>query len=118
MNKRWLLAAAVLAAGCTVGPDYRRPEMDLPQSLGLAQSPKPAPQRWWALFGDPVLDALEDEALARNRDLLAAAERIEQARAQLGIARAAQWPAAGVEATRSRDRASQLGAFPIPPEFV
>jgi multidrug efflux system outer membrane protein len=111
-------AVALLLSACTMGPDYKRPEVSLPQDLGLAQSPNPAAQKWWALFGDPVLDRLVDEALAKNRDLAAAAERIEQARAQAGIARSAQFPVAGVEATRSRDRSSQLGAFPIPPEDV
>ena len=112
------LVAAFVVSSCAIGPDYKRPDVDLPQNLGLAQSPNPPAERWWTLFNDPVLDALVDEALAKNRDLLGAAERIEQARAQLGITRAAQWPSAGVEATRSRDRSSQLGSFPIPPEFV
>ena len=118
MTKRLLLAAAFLAAGCSVGPDYRRPEVDLPKDYAVAQAANPAAERWWTLFGDPVLDALVDEALAKNRDLAAAAERIEQARAQVSIARSAQLPSAGVEATRSRARSSQLGSFPIPPEFV
>jgi multidrug efflux system outer membrane protein len=113
-----LLASLLLLGACTFGPDYKRPDVELPVTLGVAQSPNAPAPRWWSVFGDPVLDALVDEALERNRDLRAAAERIEQARAQLGITRAAQFPSAGVEATRSRDRASQLGSFPIPAEFV
>ena len=113
-----LIAVALVVAGCSVGPDYKRPDVDLPKDLAVAQSASPASQRWWALFGDPVLESLVDEALAKNRDLASAAERIEQARAQVSIARAAQLPSAGVEATRSRSRSSQLGSFPVPPEFV
>src|SRR4051794_23836947 len=108
-NPALFLAVALLLSACTLGPDYKRPEVDLPATLGVAQSAKAPAERWWSLFGDPVLDALVDEGLANNRDLRAAAERIEQSRAQLGIIRAAQFPSAGVEATRSRDRASALG---------
>jgi multidrug efflux system outer membrane protein len=104
--------------GCTVGPDYKRPDVDLPKEYGVTQSTLPAPQKWWLVFNDPVLDRLEEEALAANYDLRAAAQRIEQARAQVSIAHGDQLPSAGVEASRARARASQLGTFPIPPEFV
>jgi multidrug efflux system outer membrane protein len=111
------LAGFVLAA-CTVGPNYSRPEADLPKGFGVTQSPLPPAERWWTLFNDPVLDRFVDEALAANHDLKAAAERIEQARAQLAITRADQLPSAGVEATRSRTRSSALGSFPLPPDFL
>jgi multidrug efflux system outer membrane protein len=65
-----------------------------------------------------VLDRLVDEALAANRDLRAAAERVEQSRAQFVIVRAEQSPNAGIEANRSRDHASSQGPFPLPPEFI
>jgi multidrug efflux system outer membrane protein len=113
-----VLAAALLLTGCTVGPNYTRPEVDLPKDFGVAQTPAPAPERWWALFNDPVLERRVDEALAANHDLKAAAERVEQARAQLAIARADQLPSAGIDASRNRNHASQLGSFPLPPEFV
>src|SRR5688572_29054767 len=100
--------AALLLAGCTVGPDYVRPDAELPQTLGVPQTAVAAADQWWKLFQDPVLDRLVEETLAYNRDLRAAAERIEQARAQLGLARAEQWPEAGVEYTRSRNRTSAI----------
>ena len=109
---------SALLVGCTVGPSYTRPEVDLPKDFGIAQAPTPAPERWWVLFLDPVLDKLAEEGLAHNRDLRAAAERIEQARAQLGISRSDMWPDAGVEAQRSRTRSSELGSFPLPPEAI
>jgi multidrug efflux system outer membrane protein len=118
MIKHGIAAVALLVAGCTVGPDFKRPEVDLPQDLGVVQSPAPAPERWWVLFNDPVLDRLVDEALAANRDLRAAAERVEQSRAQFVIVRAEQSPNAGIEANRSRDHASSQGPFPLPPEFI
>ena len=118
MKRLALLTAAALAAGCSVGPNYTRPDVDLPASLGVAQSPQPPAERWWALFRDPVLERAIDEALAHNRDLRAAAERVEQARAQLGIARADQRPDAGLEASRARNRSSERGGFPLPPEAI
>ncbi len=110
--------ATMLLAGCTVGPDYKRPDLDLPKDFGVAQAPLPPAQRWWALFHDPVLDRLVDEALAANHDLRAAAARVEQARAQVAITRADQLPSAGIEASRSRSRASSLGSVPLPPEAI
>lgn len=112
------LAAAALVASCTVGPDYERPAIELPASFDVPQARIAAPGRWWALFDDPVLDRLVDEALAANHDLRAAAARVDQARAQLGIARSDQLPDAGIDARRSRDRASQLGSFPLPPDAI
>lgn len=111
-------AALVLLAACSTGPDYARPDVELAVDYGVAQSPQPPAERWWTLFGDAVLERMVQEALAGNHDLRAAAERIEQARAQLGIVRADQRPDAGVEASRSRNRASQLGGLPLPPEAV
>ncbi|MEO7742576.1 MAG: efflux transporter outer membrane subunit [Usitatibacter sp.] len=116
--RRLLLVSALLLGACTVGPDYRRPEVELPKDFAVAQASVPASERWWAVFRDPVLDKLLEEGLAHNRDLRAGAERIEQARAQLGITRSDMWPDAGVEAQRSRNRASALGSFPLPPEAI
>lgn len=117
---RPLLAATLagLLGACALGPDYERPAVELPESLGTPQASTPAPQRWWALFGDAALDALIAEALEANRDLRAAAERVEQARAQLEVARAEQIPTARVEASRSRDKATELGSFPLPPDAI
>ena len=108
------VVVAAALAGCTVGPDYVRPEADLPKDYAVAQSPSAMAKRWWTLFDDPALDALIAEALASNRDLAAAAQRIEQARAQVVIVRADQLPAAGIDGSRSRDRSSEMSAFPPP----
>ena len=108
----------LLLAACAIGPDYQRPEVDLPKDLGVTQSQAQAPGKWWALFNDPVLDKLVEEALAANRDLRAAAFRIEQARAQFTIARASLSPDAGVEFNAARTRSSEQSNFPVPPEFL
>ncbi|MGZ5045768.1 MAG: efflux transporter outer membrane subunit [Usitatibacter sp.] len=110
--------ATMLLAGCTVGPDYKRPELDLPGDFGVAQAPLPPAERWWTLFNDPVLDQLVEEALAANHDLKAAAARVEQSRAQVAITRSDQLPSAGIEASHSRSRTSALGSVPLPPDLL
>jgi len=118
-----ILVLAFFVAGCTIGPDYKRPEVDLPKEYpGTQATTATAPagvDRWWTLFDDPVLDRMVDEALAANHDLRAAAARIEQARAQFTVTRSDQFPVAGIEAERSRTRASEkAGGFPLPPEAI
>lgn len=60
---------------------------------------------WWKVFGDPVLDALVDRALAHNSDLLLAGARLEEARATLSASRATEYPTLNLQvpfqATRS-----------------
>jgi multidrug efflux system outer membrane protein len=92
--------------------------VDLPKDFAVAQSQVPAAERWWTLFRDPVLDKLVDEALAANRDLRAAAYRIEQARATVTITRASLSPDAAVTYDASRSRSSEKGVFPPPAEFL
>lgn len=82
---------AVLVAGCTVGPNYRRPPAlsgaTPPPALARGEEASyaaaPLPPKWWRLYDDPTLDALEENALARNTDLRVALASLEQARAAL-----------------------------------
>jgi multidrug efflux system outer membrane protein len=113
----WTLAALALAS-CTVGPEYQRPQVDLPAEYAVAQAATPAPEKWWAVFQDPVLDKMIDEALANNRDLKMAAERIEQSRAQVMVARSGLWPDAGVRYDGSRSRSSEKTSFPPPSDAI
>jgi multidrug efflux system outer membrane protein len=93
-----LAAIGLLAAGCTVGPDYRRPEATVPveyRGLGPANPPGAGSLGdlpWWDLFGDPVLQELIHEAIRQNYDLRVAAARILDARAQVTVARSFQFP--------------------------
>ncbi len=114
------LAALPLAACVTLGPDYQRPEPELPAAYSQAASPGAVPDAWWALFGEPVLDGLVKEALAANQDLAAAAARVEEARALAGLARADRFPEVTGQAGGSRTKFSgDSGQFPpgIPLEF-
>lgn len=132
--KPWpvLIAAGALLAGCTVGPDFVRPADALQGAVLQARddhadpapvSPAAVPADWWRLLDDPVLAGLQERAQAGNLDLQAAALRIEQARAQLGIAAAQLLPSVGVGASHARERLSEhgkfaaLGAPPGPSDF-
>lgn len=95
-----LLAVSALS-GCTAGRDYTRPEMALSATYH-APVPIAAPDaRWWRRFGDPVLDALVDMALAQNLDIAAAAARVSQARAAVDASGAALLPQIDLAASGS-----------------
>lgn len=111
MNKTYLSVAisAALLAGCAVGPDYQRPALELPATVGnaLVAGPAQAGQPWWKVFRDPALDKLIEEAVAHNTDILTAAARVTEAEAQLGIARSDQFPTFYATAGRTRAHSSQ-----------
>jgi multidrug efflux system outer membrane protein len=117
-----ILLVASAAAGCTVGPDYKRPIVTVPDTYRGAAALEPtapnavpiADQAWWEVFQDEQLQGLIRTALQQNFDLRIAATRILQARAQLGITRADQFPTvdAGASATRSRVPKSTV-PFPL-----
>jgi len=106
---------AACLAGCAIGPDYKRPETpDVPQyrvdagALTIA-----ADSAWWDGFGDPVLDALVYAALRNNYDVRIAAERIEQFRGQLAIARAGFFPQVNLSASAARQRIGTFNGTPL-----
>lgn len=114
-----------LVAACSVGPTYKRPDVDTPTAFkeapiaaseaGTWKSAQPsdatARGQWWTIFGDTALNTLEDEALQANQDLKAAAARVRESRAGLNAARSAWFPEldAGFGPTRERvSPASQM----------
>lgn len=104
MRTRILLVSLALLAlsACKVGPNYSRPKLDVPGDYrGLppdasGQQPPATPNfaemKWAEVFHDEVLQGLIKEALANNYDMRIAAARIMEARANLGITRADQFP--------------------------
>src|SRR5580704_4540770 len=106
--------------GCTVGPNYKRPAVDVPgEYRGVApdasdksyaqpepripQQPETQPtaqslgdEKWWEVFQDKELQNLIRTAFENNYDVRIAATRVLQAQAQLGIVRADQFPSLGV----------------------
>ena len=116
-----LMGAAVLGiglAGCAaVGPNYSRPALDVPASIGISGSSTPTPAAgviapvdvltWWQSFQDPALNALMTEATANSQDLLLAAGRIAEARASADITNAERYPSVDLVANASRNRSSR-----------
>jgi multidrug efflux system outer membrane protein len=132
-----VLAAIAGLAGCTVGPNYKRPAVDVPLAYRAAtadapagdhpKSDQPAPQstaaaptpvkslgdeRWWDVFQDRELQNLIRTALKNNYDVRIAATRVLQAQAQLGITRADQFPTLGVGGNIESQQNPKLGPIP------
>ncbi len=110
-------ALALVLAGCVTAPDVRGPSFASPdaalrsRATVVANEPalveEPAPTEWWQLFGDRTLSALQAEAAGSNLDLLAATARIEESRAQLGLANAARRPQLSADASYARSALSE-----------
>jgi outer membrane protein, multidrug efflux system len=105
-----LISAALMLAGCTLGPNYQRPELPVPpafRSVGPENATGPGSigdLAWWALFQDDVLQSLIRTALAANYDVRVAATRILDARAQVTIARSVQFPEVRASGSSSYSR--------------
>jgi multidrug efflux system outer membrane protein len=117
---RVALVVLCLASACALGPNYRRPEVQTPAETrgqhGPADPASLADLPWWAVFRDPVLQALVTDAIAHSHDLAAAAARVEQARNQIAIARADLLPQVSYNGEATRERAFVPG-FPANDEF-
>src|ERR1700755_677499 len=89
------LALAASLGGCMVGPNYKRPDSDLPPpySEPAKAGPISVPQKWWTLYNDPLLDELIASGLERNADVREAAARVEEAEAVVSPGRGAFFPA-------------------------
>ena len=100
-----LLPLAFLAGCTTVGPDYERPQVELPKEYPAAASvTQVSLAQWWKLYRDPALDALVEATRRSNAELRFAAARVRESEAVLREASAAFFPEVlgGYSATRSR----------------
>jgi outer membrane protein, multidrug efflux system len=96
----FILVAALMLSGCTVGPKYHRPVVQTPTAFrdsGESQQAQVQVESfgdlpWWQVFHDPYLQELIRTALKQNYDLQLAVERVTAARAQVGIVRSNQFP--------------------------
>ncbi|BBC72030.1 transporter [Altererythrobacter sp. B11] len=111
-----VLLLGTALAGCSLAPDYARPQAPVPESLPtgdayLRQSEEALPTVTYRdVFRDPRLLRLIGQALENNRDLRIAAANLAEARAQVRVTRAAQFPALAVGAsTDYRDQGVQEG---------
>ena len=112
---RWLasvLAVVAVLAGCTVGPDYKRPEIVVPENWRNGSVGKSiANLGWWQLSEDSTLQELIGATMVANRDLQLAAARVLDARAQLGIARASQFPQLSAGSSYANERPYSANSF-------
>jgi len=104
-----MLLGALAVAGCTtVGPTYKRPDVAVaPQyrsQVGPSEANSLADLPWWQVFNDKALQELVSQALMNNYDLQITVARIDEARAQVGIARADLYPQVGYGGTASRQK--------------
>ena len=112
----YTVVGVVTLAGCMMGPNYQRPEVDTPQTWRFEdeKAKDVANTAWWEQFGDPVLNDLIQTALKENKDVKIAAARVEQFIGQYGTTRAALFPQIGAGATYGRQRVSEMtGASPL-----
>jgi multidrug efflux system outer membrane protein len=113
-----LISLLLLAQGCTLGPDYRAPESDLPASWDLSSPGTTlSGTRWWTLYGDAALERLVDEALTHNQDLALATARVDEARALARVADSQLVPAVDAGFNRNRVRSSSKSSTPLPPSI-
>ena len=114
------LPLAVLLAACSFTPEYRQPQVDLPQSwmeVAIAEqggSGQTADQLGWReFFRDPQLQKLIEEAFAHNHNLKKAALNVQIAQAQYGIQRSGELPQVNANGTVNRSRTPRdLGGLP------
>jgi multidrug efflux system outer membrane protein len=116
MNKTVLSVVIVLLlAGCTVGPDYRRPTIDSPAAwlVEVKEAQDTANTAWWEQFDDPVLDELIETALMENYDLRIATARVEEYVGRYWVGRSGLFPQIGADASAARNRVSEEGMSPL-----
>ena len=121
----------MLLAGCTVGPKYAKPNVPTAPVDGFKETDgwrpaQPSDQllrgKWWEIFGDPQLNALENELTVSNQDLKMANDRFVEARAMVHFNRAAQFPtistSPGIESVRESANTPYLPATKTTGDFV
>ncbi len=112
-KSHWIAGAVIGAvlqlAGCTVGPKYHRPAVDTPpayKEMGNWKTAQPndqkLPGKWWEVFQDPQLNALEEQIDVSNQNLKAALAQYQQARAVLRYYRADYYPTVTADPSAAR----------------
>lgn len=107
------MALAALLAGCAVGPDYQRPDIDVGAAFKEGQQTVPgwrpaqpadtaARGQWWTIYGDPLLDGLMTRLNSANQTIAQAEANYRQAQALVGVARAGFFPTVGAGAGMTR----------------
>jgi multidrug efflux system outer membrane protein len=99
-----------LLSGCLVGPDYKRPDVDVPANYKSAGEKdveqRPLAPDWWTVFDESELDGLEKAAIDANHDLRAAAARVVEARAAARAVEGQLYPSLAFNPSITRARIS------------
>jgi multidrug efflux system outer membrane protein len=101
-----VLAALMVTSGCTLAPDYERPDVEIPTEFRYEPRvvSETANTTWWTQFGDPVLDELIATALVNNYDVKIAAANVEQALGIVTQTRSDLYPQIGYGASGEKRR--------------
>jgi multidrug efflux system outer membrane protein len=111
----FIVATGILACGfltgCMVGPNYKRPPAPAPEAYKTqapwrVAAPKDSLPKgtWWEVFNDAELNSYEQQLLAANQSLLAAKDRLEEARSLARVTSAGFFPQANVDPSATRQR--------------
>ncbi|OPY74305.1 MAG: Outer membrane protein OprM precursor [Syntrophorhabdus sp. PtaU1.Bin050] len=111
-----VLLVALSLAACAIGPDYRRPVIDTPQSWRIDEKEAAdlANTAWWEQFNDPVLNDLIETSLKENTDLKIAAARVEEYVGRYWAGRSSLFPQIYASGDAGRQRLSERGITPVP----
>lgn len=103
-------------SACTVGPDYRRPDVDTPTAWRFEEKEASdrVNTRWWEQFEDPVLNRLITTALQENKEIKVAAYRVEEYMGRYGVARATLFPQVNAQALGQQKQVSDYLTPPWP----
>ncbi len=109
-----IILASLLAAGCSVGPNYHRSTVTTPPEFKELAGWKVAEPSdtlfragWWRVYGDSLLDTLESEVAISNQSVAAACAQYREAIAQVKSARASYFPTVSAQGSYTRDKSSQ-----------
>ncbi|MGV8919678.1 MAG: efflux transporter outer membrane subunit [Pseudomonas sp.] len=114
MKRALLLLALASIGACTVGPDFAKPEAQLPDSWQASVRPgtsaaAPVDNQWWQQLGDTQLTSLVERAGKANLDVRTASNRLEQSRVMRQVTGSQQYPGISTGASYQRDRSSSDG---------
>jgi NodT family efflux transporter outer membrane factor (OMF) lipoprotein len=108
---KMLLVILLMISGCSVGPDYKRPDAPVPSSFKELKGWRQALPRdqeirtkWWEAFGDPILNSLAQQVNVSNQSIALAESQYRQAQALVQLARANYFPTLGAGAAYTRSQ--------------
>ncbi|MBM3298625.1 MAG: efflux transporter outer membrane subunit, partial [Deltaproteobacteria bacterium] len=106
-----------ILSGCMIGPNYRRPAVEIPFSWRFEdrETKETANTAWWEQFSDSVMNELIQIALKENKDVKIAAARVEEFLGRYRTTRAVLFPQLNTDASAGRSRSTERGSFPLPP---